>query len=47
MFKNLGATIRDGAELAVKWEEATAVIELVELAKESSKIGRTVEVPAL
>ncbi|TFK76044.1 NAD(P)-binding protein [Pluteus cervinus] len=47
LFKNLGAAIRDGAELAVKWKEATAVIELVELAKESSKTGRTVEVPAL
>lgn len=45
LFKNLGACIRYGAEPAVKWEEATAVIELVELAHKSSREGVTVVVP--
>ncbi|KDR83581.1 hypothetical protein GALMADRAFT_133012 [Galerina marginata CBS 339.88] len=46
LFKNLGAAIRDGSELAVKWEEATAVVELIELAHRSSRDGVTVPVPA-
>lgn len=41
LFKNLGAAIRNGAEPAVKWEEATAVIEMVELAYQSSREGMT------
>ncbi|KAF7355197.1 NAD binding rossmann fold [Mycena sanguinolenta] len=45
LFRNLAAAIRDGAELAIKWEEATAVIELVELAHKSSKEGKTLAVP--
>ncbi|KII95329.1 hypothetical protein PLICRDRAFT_96730 [Plicaturopsis crispa FD-325 SS-3] len=45
LFKNLAGAIRGGDELAVKWEESTAVIELVELAYRSAKEGRTVEVP--
>ncbi|KDQ64707.1 hypothetical protein JAAARDRAFT_28352 [Jaapia argillacea MUCL 33604] len=45
LFKNLAEAIRNGAELAVKWEEATAVIEMIELAYKSSKEMRTVEVP--
>ncbi|KAJ7283781.1 hypothetical protein C8J57DRAFT_1171656 [Mycena rebaudengoi] len=45
LFKNLAAAIREGAELAIKWEEATAVIEMVELAFQSSKEGKTIVVP--
>ncbi|KAG6837962.1 hypothetical protein H0H93_008356 [Arthromyces matolae] len=45
LFKNLGAAIRHKAELAVKWEEATAVLEMVELAHKSSREGVTVAVP--
>lgn len=47
LFKNLAAAIRDGAELEVKWKEATAVIEMVELAHQSSKAGVTVSVPEI
>ncbi|KAF8076238.1 hypothetical protein FPV67DRAFT_1470921 [Lyophyllum atratum] len=47
LFKNLGATIRKEAEQAVKWEEATAVIEMIELAHKSSREGVTVSVPKL
>ncbi|KAJ6539212.1 hypothetical protein B0H19DRAFT_1177724 [Mycena capillaripes] len=45
LFRNLAAAIREGAELAIKWEEATAVIEMVELAHKSSKEGVTLVVP--
>lgn len=47
LFQNLGAAIRAGAEPAVKWAEATAVIEMIELAHESSKKKTSVPVPAL
>ncbi|KAF6762371.1 oxidoreductase [Ephemerocybe angulata] len=47
LFQNLGAAIRAGAELAVKWEEATAVLRIIELAIESSKTKATVRIPAL
>ncbi|GLB33659.1 putative oxidoreductase family, C-terminal alpha/beta domain [Lyophyllum shimeji] len=45
LFKNLGAAIRGKAEPAVKWEEATAVIEMIELAHKSSREGVTLSVP--
>ncbi|KAJ7047504.1 hypothetical protein C8F04DRAFT_1059091 [Mycena alexandri] len=45
LFRNLAAAIREGAEQAIKWEEATAVIEMVELAHKSSKEGTTIVVP--
>ncbi|KAJ8523427.1 hypothetical protein ONZ45_g26 [Pleurotus djamor] len=45
LFRNLASAIRNGSELDVKWEEATAVIEIVELARQSSKEGRTLDVP--
>ncbi|KAJ7591200.1 NAD(P)-binding protein [Mycena floridula] len=45
LYKNLAAVIRDGAEPAIKWEEAIAVIEMIELAHKSSKEGKTVQVP--
>ncbi|KAJ7507663.1 hypothetical protein B0H11DRAFT_1967987 [Mycena galericulata] len=44
LFRNLAAAIREGAELAIKWEEATTVIEMVELAHASSKQGITLVV---
>ncbi|THV08696.1 NAD-P-binding protein [Dendrothele bispora CBS 962.96] len=42
LFKNLAAAIREGAELAIKWGEATAVIEMIELAHKSSDEGVTI-----
>lgn len=45
LFKNLAKAIQEGEPLAVKWTEATAVVELIELAYLSSKEGRTVDVP--
>ncbi|KAG6878111.1 hypothetical protein C0993_012115 [Termitomyces sp. T159_Od127] len=47
LFKNLGAAIRHQEDLAVKWEEATAVIEMIELAHKSAREGVTVGVPAI
>ncbi|TFK29349.1 oxidoreductase [Coprinopsis marcescibilis] len=47
LFQNLGAAIRAGAEPAVKWDEAQAVIEMIQLAHESSQKHATVAVPAL
>ncbi|KAF9011227.1 hypothetical protein BDQ17DRAFT_1397125 [Cyathus striatus] len=44
LFKNLAAAIRDGKELAVKWNEAAAVIEMIELAMKSSREERSVEI---
>ncbi|THH09930.1 hypothetical protein EW146_g8533 [Bondarzewia mesenterica] len=46
LFRNLAAAIREGAEQAVKVEESALVIEIIELAKKSSKEGRTIEVSA-
>ncbi|KAF4607063.1 hypothetical protein EYR38_001120 [Pleurotus pulmonarius] len=45
LFKNLAAVIRDNAAPEIKWEEAAAVIEMVELAHQSSREGRTLDVP--
>lgn len=45
LFRNLSAAIRAGADLAVKWSEATSVIEMIELAMKSSNNGVTVNVP--
>jgi hypothetical protein len=45
LFRNLGDTIRKGADLSVKWDEATTVIEMIELAHESAREGITVRVP--
>ncbi|KAH7929495.1 NAD(P)-binding protein [Leucogyrophana mollusca] len=47
LFKNLAGAIRNGEELAVKWEEATQVIEMIELAYKSSAEERTVVVPRI
>ncbi|KAF9477669.1 NAD(P)-binding protein [Pholiota conissans] len=47
LFRNLGAAIRSGEDLAVKWEEATAVIEMIELAHRSAVERVTVKVPTV
>jgi len=44
LFKNLASCIRNGTEPLVKWKEATAVIEMIELAQKSSREGVTVSV---
>ena len=44
LFRNLAGAIRNGEELAVKWAEATSVIELVELAHKSAREGKTLPV---
>ncbi|KAJ3728977.1 hypothetical protein DFJ43DRAFT_1132954 [Lentinula guzmanii] len=44
LYRNLAATIRENAELKVKWEEATAVIEMIELARKSAREGKTIDV---
>ncbi|KAI9513162.1 NAD-P-binding protein [Russula earlei] len=41
LFRNLAAVILDGAEQDVKWGESVSVIEIVELAHQSSKGKRT------
>lgn len=45
LFENLAAAIRNGDDLDVKWEEATMVIQIIELARKSSQEGKTVTVP--
>ena len=45
LFRNLGDAIGKNADLSVKWAEATAVIEMIELAHESSRKGITIQVP--
>jgi len=47
LYRNLAEVIRgvEGVEMKVKWEEATAVIEMIKLAKKSAKEGRTIDVP--
>lgn len=47
LYQNLAAGIREGTELAVRWEEATSVIQLVELAHQSAKEGKTLPVKPL
>jgi predicted dehydrogenase len=42
LFRNLAAVIRDGAEQDVKWEESALVVEIIELAHQSSREKRTV-----
>ncbi|KAH9994084.1 NAD-binding protein [Russula compacta] len=45
LFRNLAAVISDGAEPDIKWEESASVVEIVELAHQSAKERRTLEVP--
>ena len=44
MFNNVVDVIRNGASLHVKWEEAVACIEMIELAMKSSREGRTITI---
>lgn len=45
LFRDVAKTIREGTPQAVKWEESAEVLEIIELAYQSSKEGRTIEVP--
>ncbi|KAI0698612.1 oxidoreductase [Cytidiella melzeri] len=45
LFKDVASAIRSGTPQAVKWEESAHVIEIIELAYQSSKERRTLEVP--
>jgi len=45
LFQNLGDVIRGEATPHIKWEEAVAVVELIELAHESSRKAATIVVP--
>jgi len=47
LFKNLAGVIRNGEEQAVKWEEATQVIEMIEWSYKSSREGITVDIPTI
>jgi predicted dehydrogenase len=47
LYRNLAAAIRDNAPLEVEWEEAASVIQIIELAKQSSSEGKTVGVPVV
>ncbi|KAH8113302.1 NAD-binding protein, partial [Phellopilus nigrolimitatus] len=42
LFYNLADAIRADAELKVKWDEVTTVLEIIELAHQSSREGRTI-----
>ncbi|CAL1701488.1 unnamed protein product [Somion occarium] len=45
LFKDVAASIREGKNPAVKWTESADVIEIIELAHQSTKEGRTLVVP--
>jgi predicted dehydrogenase len=45
LFKDVASAIRNGTPQAVKWGESAQVIEIIELAYQSSEEGRTLEVP--
>jgi len=45
LFVNLAEAIRQGKEQAIKWEESTDVIEIIQLAYQSAKEERTIDVP--
>jgi hypothetical protein len=47
LFRNLAAVIQGDAEQDIKWNESASVIEIIELAHQSSKERRTLEVPSL
>jgi len=46
LYLNLFDTIRNGAEPAIRWEEAELTMLITELAIQSSKQGRTILVPS-
>ena len=43
-YRRLAQTVAGSGEVPVKAEDASAVIRLVELARESSRTGRTLDV---
>ena len=43
LFKDVASAIRNGTPQAVKWEESAEVIEIIELAHKSSRVGKTIE----
>ncbi|KAI0921381.1 hypothetical protein AcV7_008336 [Taiwanofungus camphoratus] len=45
LYRDLAATIREGQDQAIKWEESAQVIEIIELAYQSAKEERTVVLP--
>ncbi|KAH8106068.1 oxidoreductase [Cristinia sonorae] len=45
LFKDVAAAVREKKEQAVKWKESAEVIELIELAKQSAREGKTIAVP--
>jgi len=47
LFQNLAGVIKKEEEPLVKWEEAIAVIEMIELAHRSAKEGVTIQVPEM
>jgi hypothetical protein len=47
LYKNLASAIRDKAEMAVKWSQAAMVMLIVDLAVQSSKEERTIDVPSV
>jgi predicted dehydrogenase len=44
LFRNLAHSIAGKEEQAVKWEESTLAVEIIQLAHQSSKEGRTITV---
>lgn len=47
LYKNLAGAIRNNSEMAVKWSQAAMVMLIVDLAVQSSKEGRTIDVPSV
>jgi hypothetical protein len=47
LYKNLASAIRDNAETTVKWSQAAMVMLIVDLAAQSSKEERTIDVPSV
>lgn len=45
LFKDVASVIRQGTIPAVKWQESADALEIIELAYQSSKEGKTIEVP--
>jgi uncharacterized protein with NRDE domain len=44
-YQNLAKAIHRVTELAVKWHDASQVIEMIELAHISANLGTTVDIP--
>lgn len=46
LFRNLAESIWGTAEQAVKWEDSALAVQVIQLAHQSSREGRTIAVPA-